>query len=60
VRQPLDILARLAAVVPPPRAHLLTYHGVLSPTASMRAAIVPAPPRRRRECQTAGTSRTLT
>ncbi len=29
--------------MPPPRAHLLTYHGVLAPAAALRAAIVPAP-----------------
>jgi hypothetical protein len=30
---PLDFLSRLAALVPRPRAHLLTYHGVLAPAA---------------------------
>lgn len=49
--EPLDFLARLAALVPPPRAHLVTYHGVLAPAAAMRAAIVPAAPRRRRACE---------
>jgi hypothetical protein len=57
VFEPLDFLARLAALVPPPRAHLLTYHGVLAPAAAMRAAIVPAGPRRRRACHAAGGSR---
>ena len=52
--QPLDFLSRLAALVPPPRAHLVTYHGVLAPAAAMRAAIVPAAPSRsRRACATA-------
>ena len=31
---PLTFLSRLAALIPPPRAHLLTYHGVLAPGAS--------------------------
>jgi len=31
--EPLDFLARLAALVPRPRAHLLTCHGVLAPAA---------------------------
>ena len=53
VFEPLDFLARLAALVPPPRAHLLTYHGLPAPAASMRAAIVPAAPRRRRACDAA-------
>jgi len=30
---PLDFIARLAALVPRPRVHLLTYHGVLAPAA---------------------------
>lgn len=41
---PLTFLSRLAALVPRPRAHLLTYHGVLAPAAAMRAEIVPEPP----------------
>jgi hypothetical protein len=28
--EPLDFLARLAALVPPPRAHLTRYHGALA------------------------------
>jgi len=42
--EPLDFLARLAALVPRPRAHLLTYHGVLAPAATWRELIVPRPP----------------
>ena len=42
--EPLDFLARLAALVPRPRAHLLTYHGVLAPAATWRERIVPRPP----------------
>ncbi|NOT31848.1 MAG: hypothetical protein HOP15_15490, partial [Planctomycetes bacterium] len=38
---PLDFIARLAALVPRPRAHLLTYHGVLAPAAEWRDWIVP-------------------
>jgi hypothetical protein len=30
---PLDFLSRLAALVPRPRVHLLTYHGILAPAA---------------------------
>jgi hypothetical protein len=36
--EPLDFLGRLAALVPPPRAHLVRYHGVLAPAARRRAA----------------------
>ena len=41
VFEPLDFIARLAALVPRPRAHLLTYHGVLAPAAEWRDLIVP-------------------
>ena len=40
-RQPLE---RLAALVPPPRRHLVRYHGVLAPAAALRPWIVPHPP----------------
>ena len=59
--QPLDFLAKLAALVPPPRAHLVTYHGVLAPAAAMRAAIVPAARSdgsKRRSCAAGGAART--
>jgi len=41
VFDPLTFLERLAALVPRPRAHLLTYHGVLAPAAPLRDLIVP-------------------
>jgi hypothetical protein len=37
-------IARLAALIPRPRAHLVTYHGVFAPAASYRDRIVPDPP----------------
>jgi hypothetical protein len=40
---PLELLERLAALVPAPRRPLLAYHGVLAPRARWRAAIVPTP-----------------
>lgn len=42
--EPLELLARLAVLVPAPRTNLVRYHGVLAPSARWRAAIVPAPP----------------
>ena len=41
VFDPLVFIERLAALVPPPRMHMLTYHGVLAPGASWRSDIVP-------------------
>jgi ribosomal protein S27E len=40
--EPLDFMARLAALVPPPRMHLTRYHGVFAPHSKLRAAITPA------------------
>jgi len=42
VLEPLDFIARLAALVPPPRAHLTCFHGVFAPHAALRAAVTPA------------------
>ena len=39
--EPLELLERLAALVPPPRRPLLAYHGVLAPRAEWRSAIIP-------------------
>ena len=40
--EPLDFVARLAALVPPPRMHLTRYHGVFAPHSKLRAAVTPA------------------
>jgi hypothetical protein len=40
---PLELLERLAALVPPPRRPLVAYHGLLAPRARWRSAIVPLP-----------------
>ena len=39
---PMELLEKRAALVPPPRFHLLRYHGVLAPRARARDRIVPA------------------
>jgi len=41
VLSPWDLLARLAALVPPPRFHLVRYAGVLSSHSALRAEVVP-------------------
>ncbi len=40
----MELPEKLAALVPPPRLHLLRYHGVLAPRARSRDRIVPAKP----------------
>ena len=42
VLEPVDFIARLAALVPPPRVHLTRFHGVFAAHAALRAAITPA------------------
>src|SRR5277367_2691851 len=42
VLEPLDLMARLAALVPTPRMHLTRYHGVFAPHSQYRAAVTPA------------------
>ena len=42
ILEPLDLLARLAALVPTPRVHLTRYHGVFALRHALRAAITPA------------------
>jgi hypothetical protein len=44
VFDPMTFLARLAALVPPPHAHLVVYHGVLASAAAVRSDIVPDVP----------------
>jgi ribosomal protein S27AE len=44
VLSPLELMQRLAALVPRPRLHLIRYHGVLAPNAKLRARVVPQGP----------------
>src|SRR5690606_2787885 len=52
--EPEDFIARLAALVPKPRAHLTRYHGVFAPASPDRARVVPkarsAAAKKAREC----------
>ena len=40
--RPLELVERLALMVPPPRAHGVTYHGVLSSHSALRPQIAPS------------------
>ncbi len=42
VFEPQELLARLAALIPPPRAHQTRFHGILAPCAGWRDHVVPA------------------
>lgn len=39
-----EFIARLTALVPPPRMHMVHYFGVLAPNAKSRKLVVPEPP----------------
>jgi hypothetical protein len=39
ILSPLELIERIAALVPPPRQHRHRYYGVLAPTAPVRAAV---------------------
>jgi hypothetical protein len=43
VMTPLETLARLAALIPPPRYPLVRFHGVLGPRSAWRKGVVPKP-----------------
>ena len=40
----VDFIAKLAALVPPPRAHLTRFHEVFAPKARLRAQLTPSAP----------------
>jgi hypothetical protein len=46
VLEPLDFIARLAALVPRPRLNLTRFHGVFAPNFKHRQRIVPRRPHR--------------
>jgi hypothetical protein len=41
VFEPQELVEKLAALVPPPRFHLVRYHGILGPCARQRDRVVP-------------------
>ena len=51
ILEPRELIRRLATLVPPPRAHLVRYHGVFGPASKWRSEIVPAPSQRTRPAE---------
>jgi hypothetical protein len=43
VLEPSELIRRLATLVPPPRAHLVRYHGVFGPASKWRSEVIPKP-----------------
>jgi len=44
VLTPLELITKIAALVPPPRAHRHRYYGVLAPNASLRSVVTALAP----------------
>ncbi len=40
--EPIEFIAKLTALVPPPRAHLTRFHGEFAPNANLRAQLTPS------------------
>ncbi|MEN9581909.1 MAG: hypothetical protein RJA70_4918 [Pseudomonadota bacterium] len=53
VMTPMQFMARLAALIPPPRHPLIRFHGVFAPHSRFRKQVVPAPAEVRSEQATA-------
>jgi len=51
VMDDLELVTRIAALVPPPRSHLVTTHGVLAPAATWRPLVVPELPESVQGCR---------
>jgi len=54
VFEPLELLEKLAALVPPRRFNLFRYHGALAPAARRRAEVVPCDSERPEGCEGCG------
>lgn len=52
----LELMARLVALVPPPRYPLVRFHGVLGPRSSWRRDVVPRPSAAAPACERAATA----
>ena len=52
---PLELIEKLSALVPPPRAHLIHYRGCLAPNSKLRAQVIPSPRQRGADSEEAKT-----
>jgi hypothetical protein len=50
ILDPFELLARLCALIPPPKHAPVRYHGVLAPSSPYRKAVVPRPPAALAKC----------
>jgi hypothetical protein len=50
VLEGVELVGRLAALVPPPRVHLTRYYGVFAPRSKLRPEVVPKAPQKEQGC----------
>jgi len=53
----MELIEKLAALVPPPRVNLVRYHGILAPNAKNRDKVVPKKPDEQELQKTRGKSK---
>lgn len=58
ILEPMDFIARLAALAPKPRINLTRYHGVFAPNSHLRARVTPGQRGRRTGKDATRTGRT--
>ena len=58
VLDPVDFIARLAHLLPPPRFNLVRYHGAFAPNAAIRARLLPRLERDKTPCSCPGSEPT--
>jgi hypothetical protein len=54
VLSPMELMEKLAALVPLPRVHLVRYHGILAPNHGWRSSLLPKGPDEEEDGPTAG------
>jgi hypothetical protein len=54
---PLELVEKISALVPPPRRHLVRYHGILAPHSKQREKVVPATSEEEQSADTPTTTR---
>src|SRR3954463_12859139 len=60
ILEPRELLRRMATLVPPPRAHLVRYHGVFVPASSWRSEVIPKLPEPAQRAACAGVAAATT
>ena len=58
--EPLDFIARLAALVPKPRVNLTRFHGVFAPNSQYRVTVTPTKRGKGKQALETGLEKTLT